>query len=74
MKIAMTGAGGFVGWHTRAYLHSVGERDVHPFAVGAAFDADAAKAAVTDADRLLLIAGVNRGSEAEVRDGNLLFA
>jgi UDP-2-acetamido-2,6-beta-L-arabino-hexul-4-ose reductase len=74
MKIAMTGAGGFVGWHTRAYLHSVGERDVHPFAVGAAFEADAAKAAVTDADRLLLIAGVNRGSDAEVRDGNLLFA
>lgn len=74
MKVAMTGAGGFVGWHTRAYLHSVGERDVHPFAVGSAFDPGAATAAVTGSDRLLLIAGVNRGSDAEVRDGNLQFA
>ena len=74
MKIAMTGAGGFVGWHTRAYLHSIGERDVHAFAVGSAFDASAADVAVSGSDRLLLIAGVNRGSDDEVQDGNLLFA
>lgn len=74
MKIAMTGAGGFLGWHTRALLHSLGEPVVHPFAVGDRFDAQQAAEAVSGSDRLVLIAGVNRGTDDEVHAGNVLFA
>jgi UDP-2-acetamido-2,6-beta-L-arabino-hexul-4-ose reductase len=74
MTVAMTGAGGFLGWHTRAYLHSVGERDVQSFSVGEAFDLTTATAAVSGAEKLVLLAGVNRGTDDEVREGNVLFA
>lgn len=71
--LALTGAGGFLGWHTRAAAHLSGS-PTHPFSVGEGFDASTATAAVDGAARLLHIAGVNRASEEEVRDGNLLFA
>jgi len=74
MTVAMTGAGGFLGWHTRAFLHSTGEHDVRAFRSGDAFDPEVAAAAVSGADKLLLLAGVNRGTDAEVHDGNVLFA
>jgi UDP-2-acetamido-2,6-beta-L-arabino-hexul-4-ose reductase len=74
VKIAMTGAGGFLGWHTRAFLHTLGEHDVHPFAVGDRFDASLAVESVSSSDRLVLIAGVNRGTDDEVHAGNVLFA
>ena len=74
MRITMTGAGGFLGWHTRAYLHFLGETDVRSFAVGDRFDASAAADAVSNSDRLVLIAGVNRGTDDEVEAGNIVFA
>jgi UDP-2-acetamido-2,6-beta-L-arabino-hexul-4-ose reductase len=74
VKVAMTGAGGFLGWHTRAYLHSLGEPDVRSFAVGEGFDLADATDAVSGSDRLVLIAGVNRGTDDEVTAGNVLFA
>lgn len=69
----MTGANGFLGWHTRAALRAE-DVDVAAVAVGEAFDLGAAASAVDGAPRLIHIAGVNRASEEEVRDGNLLFA
>lgn len=74
MTVSMTGAGGFLGWHTRAYLHSIGERDVKSFSVGEAFELDTAASALTGADKLILLAGINRGTDDEVRDGNITFA
>jgi UDP-2-acetamido-2,6-beta-L-arabino-hexul-4-ose reductase len=70
--VALTGANGFLGWHTRAALRETCSSQ--PIAVGDAFDADAASASLDGAPRLIHIAGVNRGSDAEVLDGNVRFA
>ncbi len=73
MKIALTGAGGFLGLHTRALVHSLGGSS-EAVGLGEKFAPDQAGASVDGSDRLIHLAGVNRGSDAEVRDGNLKFA
>lgn len=72
MKVVLTGAAGFLGWHTRLRLHAQGEytivpltRDTWPTLEKLVFDADA----------VIHIAGVNRAeNEHEVRDGNVALA
>ena len=71
--VALTGANGFLGWHTRAALLEAGA-GIRAIAVGDAFDRVAAGAAMTGASRLIHLAGVNRGSDDEVREGNARFA
>ena len=71
--VPMTGAGGFLGWHTRGALHASGVEST-PLAVGARFDLEAAVGALEGAPRFIHIAGVNRASDDDVRDGNILFA
>lgn len=73
MTIALSGAGGFLGWHTRCAAHAAGT-PVRSFGVGDAFDADAAATAVSGAARLVHLAGVNRAADDEISEGNLLFA
>lgn len=73
MTVVLTGAGGFLGWHTRAAAHALG-LDSGAIAVGAAFEPESAAATISGADRLIHLAGVNRASEDEVREGNLRFA
>lgn len=77
-KIALTGGTGFLGWHTRSAL-----RDLMPnepnigaerIAVGSGFALSTAVDAVTGADRVIHLAGVNRGTDDEVRAGNAQFA
>lgn len=70
--IALTGANGFLGWHTRAALYGI--RPSRSFSVGHDFHVDTASSAIEGAQRLVHIAGVNRGTDEEVREGNLLFA
>lgn len=70
---ALSGASGFLGWHVRCALKEKNE-DVRTFRVGDGFESGSATAAISGASRLIHIAGVNRGSDDEVRDGNLLFA
>lgn len=72
-KVALTGAAGFLGWHTRAVLHELAT-PAQAIRVGATFDPDQARLAVDGANRLIHIAGINRASDDEVRDGNILFA
>jgi len=74
MRVAMTGAHGFLGWHTRVLLHSLGHEDVTALPVGERHDAASAARDVSGVDRVLHVAGVNRGTDAEVADGNVLFA
>lgn len=74
MSIVATGAGGFLGWHTRVLLHSLGEGDIVALPVGAAYDAEAAAATISGTERVLHLAGVNRGTDDEVHDGNIEFA
>lgn len=71
--VALTGAGGFLGWHTRAALLET-STPTATFKVGDSFDLEAAKSAIDGTQRLIHIAGINRASDDEVRDGNILFA
>lgn len=71
--IALTGAGGFLGWHTRVAARALG-LDVQPIPLGRGFDVSAAANALSGADRVIHLAGVNRADDAEVQAGNALFA
>jgi UDP-2-acetamido-2,6-beta-L-arabino-hexul-4-ose reductase len=72
-QIAITGANGFLGWHTRSAIAASGARP-NLIAVGESFDLDSATAALTGAERLIHIAGVNRGTDEEVAELNIHFA
>lgn len=84
MKIVVTGSGGLLGWHCAARLHAancaaryVGKAEPHELALlDRAGFADEARldAAVRGADAILHFAGVNRGTEQEVADGNPAIA
>lgn len=71
--IALTGANGFLGWHTRAALRESG-LDATPVAVGNRFSLEEATDSVSGASRVIHLAGVNRGDDDEVMTGNLQFA
>ncbi|GAB3800093.1 NAD-dependent epimerase/dehydratase family protein [Humibacter antri] len=73
MTIALTGAGGFLGWHTRCAAHASG-LTTRRVEVGDGFDIDTASDAVSGATRLVHLAGVNRASDNDILEGNLLFA
>ena len=72
-SVAITGSGGFLGWHTRAALRE-GGLEGRPVRVGEGFELGASTNAISGTRRLIHIAGVNRASEAELRDGNIKFA
>lgn len=72
-RFAITGGGGFLGWHLRAALReSDTVADLIP--VGEAFDLAQASAAIDGAARAIHIAGINRASDEDVTDGNIRFA
>ncbi|QCU77547.1 SDR family oxidoreductase [Citricoccus sp. SGAir0253] len=71
-KIAITGAGGFLGLHVRAAARELGVNTV-AIPVGPGFDVDHAVGALDGATRLIHLAGVNRGTDAEIQEGNALF-
>lgn len=71
--VALTGAGGFLGWHTRCAAHSHGI-DVAAIAVGDAFDLESAADSISGTERLIHVAGVNRASDEDVLSGNVRFA
>ena len=72
MRIVLTGAGGFLGWHTRLRLHALTDHEVVPVGRGEWGDLPSL---VADADAVIHIAGVNRAeSDDEVREGNLTLA
>jgi UDP-2-acetamido-2,6-beta-L-arabino-hexul-4-ose reductase len=72
-KVVLTGSGGFLGGHTRAAILEQGETAV-PLALGEGFDLETAAHAISEASQVIHIAGVNRGTDEEVGEGNELFA
>lgn len=72
-RVAMTGAHGFLGWHTRCAARAAGA-EVTPIALGDRYEVEAAALALEGAARAIHLAGVNRAAEEEVRDGNIRFA
>ncbi|MGH3764958.1 MAG: NAD-dependent epimerase/dehydratase family protein [Pseudonocardiaceae bacterium] len=73
-SVAATGAGGFLGWHTRVRARAQGAGEVTSIQLGPHADADAVADAVCRADRLLHLAGVNRGTPHEIRESNTALA
>lgn len=71
--IAVSGAGGFLGWHTRAAIRATGRASAS-VKLGDGFDHARELKAVEGASRAVHIAGVNRGTDAEVSDGNIRLA
>jgi len=80
MKVVVTGAAGLLGWHTSARLHArnCAERfkggeaslELTPLSRAEFADPRVLRMAVEGADAVLHFAGVNRGSDTEVSEGN----
>ncbi|MFJ1541410.1 NAD-dependent epimerase/dehydratase family protein [Micromonospora chalcea] len=73
-RLAVTGAEGFLGWHVRVLARALGWPD--PTVIGRTDLADPGRVAtlIQGADRLVHIAGVNRGDPADVAGGNVQLA
>lgn len=71
MRILLTGASGFLGWHTAVRLKALTGHDV--VRVGRDRWPELSDLA-RGADAIIHVAGVNRGTDAEVEDGNIALA
>jgi UDP-2-acetamido-2,6-beta-L-arabino-hexul-4-ose reductase len=74
LRIGITGADGFLGWHLRAFLH--GESGVTTaLATRATFQSPEALARFAgEVDAIVHLAGMNRGDEIEIRRSNVELA
>ena len=75
MKVAVTGAGGFLGWHTACRLRAVHQTE--PVRLGREDFADPAllQSKLSSVDAVIHIAGVNRAdTDDEVEQGNVTLA
>jgi UDP-2-acetamido-2,6-beta-L-arabino-hexul-4-ose reductase len=71
MKVVLTGADGFLGWHTRLRMHALGTHDV----VAVTRETwDGLRSAVMDADAIIHIAGVNRAEDEALVTENTQLA
>jgi len=71
VKILLTGAEGFLGWHLRCRIHATTDHEVVP--VGRA-DWDRLPSLVPGVDAVIHVAGVNRADDDELVDGNVGLA
>jgi UDP-2-acetamido-2,6-beta-L-arabino-hexul-4-ose reductase len=72
-RVVVTGATGFIGWHARVRLRALGGFEVVPIN-HEDFAGEALVHAVTDADVVIHLAGINRASDRELEDGNVAIA
>jgi len=73
VRVVVTGADGFLGWHTRVRLRALGGFDVVPVNRGA-LARNSLEQTVGDADLVLHLAGINRASVEDLELGNLDLA
>ncbi|MFJ6154659.1 polysaccharide biosynthesis C-terminal domain-containing protein [Micromonospora profundi] len=74
LKLAVTGAGGFLGWHVRVLLRAMGWPQPVVLGRGDLTDPGVLAAKLAGVDRVLHLAGVNRGEPADVAAGNVQLA
>lgn len=74
MRVAVTGAHGFLGWHLQCALLAAGGYDIVPLGRAEFSKADGLAALVRDCDAVVHLAGVNRGTPDEVDSGNRWLA
>lgn len=72
-RVVVTGATGFIGWHTQVRLRALGGFDVVPINHHD-FAGEALLRAVTDADVVIHLAGINRASDHALEFGNVAIA
>ncbi len=71
MRVVMTGADGFLGWHTRVRLRALTHHEVIPVDVA---NWDRLGELVGTADAVVHFAGINRAPDREVEEGNARLA
>lgn len=71
MKIVVTGANGFLGWHLRCRLKAENQHEVVPIGRDEFGDLSSA---LNDADAVIHLAGINRAPDHEVTQGNIDLA
>ena len=71
MRIGITGADGFLGWHLRCLLHGDTDDVAVPCDQVSFADDNALDNLVATSDAVVHFAGINRGTDAEVVNGNL---
>lgn len=71
MRVVLTGADGFLGWHTRLRIHALTEHEVVPLTRRTW---GRLPAEVGTADAIIHIAGANRGPDSEVEATNVGLA
>jgi UDP-2-acetamido-2,6-beta-L-arabino-hexul-4-ose reductase len=74
MKIAVTGAYGFLGWHLRVALVAGGQHEIVAVGREGFRTPETLAGVLVDCDAVVHLAGVNRGTETEVGDGNRALA
>lgn len=75
MRIAITGASGFLGWHTACRLRALSGIDAVPVGRREYADPQRLASALDGVDAVLHLAGVNRaGTDEEVEQGNVELA
>ncbi|MET7864830.1 polysaccharide biosynthesis C-terminal domain-containing protein [Micromonospora taraxaci] len=74
LKLALTGGGGFLGWHVRVLLRALGWPEPVIITRADLADPRVVGAKVNGVDRVLHLAGVNRGDPTEVAEGNRRLA
>ncbi|RZU50157.1 UDP-2-acetamido-2,6-beta-L-arabino-hexul-4-ose reductase [Krasilnikovia cinnamomea] len=72
--LALTGAGGFLGWHVRVLARALGLPE--PVLIGRDDLASPERLAglMNGVDRVVHVAGINRGEPTDVADGNVALA
>lgn len=71
MKVLVTGAGGFIGWHTLIRLRALTDHDLVPVTRANWHElSDLARGC----EAVIHIAGVNRANDSELREGNAQLA
>ena len=72
MKIGITGGRGFIGWHLRCYLRTLGDSVKVKVADRNTFSEESSvEDFVTDVDCIIHLAGVNRADSSVLIDGNI---
>ncbi|MEV0806087.1 NAD-dependent epimerase/dehydratase family protein [Micromonospora sp. NPDC050200] len=74
LRLAVTGATGFLGWHVRVLLRALGWPEPVVVTRADLADPELVAAKIDGVERVVHLAGVNRGDPAEVAVGNIQLA
>ena len=73
-SIGIVGASGFLGWHVRCALTSMGFADPTLINRGSFRSATSLAEDISGLESIIFVAGTNRGSELEIHQGNTVLA